>query len=137
MKIELSRIPLEGLTLAEELNPRVLDLDTEIVKFRGPIRAKAGVWRITDVIMAKLTLTAVMYAQCSRCLGEFETDFSKEVTLHFSTDGLGNVLDLDPEIREEIMLDCPLKPLCKESCKGLCARCGKNLNEGGCSCGTT
>jgi uncharacterized protein len=137
VKIELSRIPLEGLTLAEELNPQVLDLDTEIVKFRGPIRAKAGVWRIADVIMAQLSLTAVMYAQCSRCLGEFETDLRKVVTLNFSTEDLGKVLDLDPEIREEIMLDYPLKPLCKEDCKGLCARCGKNLNEGGCSCGTT
>lgn len=137
MKIEISKIPLDGLILTEELSPKALGLDTEIVGFSSPVRARAELWRITNAITASFKLCAQMRMQCSRCLEEFEIDFSKEFTLNFSTEGMGNFLDLDPDIMEEIMLDYPLKPLCKGSCKGLCARCGKNLNEGGCSCGTT
>ena len=124
MKIEISKIPLEGLALTEELSPKALDLDTEIVRLSSPVSAKADLWRITNAITASLKLSAKMRTQCSRCLEEFEIDFSKEFTLNFSTDGMGNLLDLDPDIREEIMLDYPIKPLCRPDCKGICVHCG-------------
>jgi uncharacterized protein len=43
-------------------------------------------------------------------------------------------LDVLPSVEEQIMLEMPSKTLCKEDCKGLCYKCGKNLNEGECSC---
>ncbi len=43
-------------------------------------------------------------------------------------------LDTAPLLRDDILLEFPSKLLCKESCKGLCPRCGKNLNEGSCAC---
>jgi uncharacterized protein len=49
-------------------------------------------------------------------------------------EGRSRTIDLGPDIREEIILDYPVKPLCKPDCKGLCPTCGKNLNEGQCNC---
>jgi len=46
----------------------------------------------------------------------------------------GDRFDLGEVIRELIVLDEPMKHLCSEDCKGLCQRCGKNLNEGPCGC---
>lgn len=43
-------------------------------------------------------------------------------------------LDLDELLRADIILNLPVKYLCKEECKGLCAQCGKDLNQGDCSC---
>ena len=43
-------------------------------------------------------------------------------------------LNLDEFVREEILLFLPNKILCKENCKGLCPKCGKNLNDGKCDC---
>ncbi len=43
-------------------------------------------------------------------------------------------LDTDALLRDDILLELPSKFLCKESCKGLCPKCGKNLNEGSCNC---
>ncbi len=43
-------------------------------------------------------------------------------------------LDTVSLLRDDILLELPSKFLCKESCKGLCPKCGKNLNEGECSC---
>lgn len=43
-------------------------------------------------------------------------------------------LDTDALLRDDILLELPSKFLCKESCKGLCPKCGKNLNEGNCNC---
>lgn len=46
----------------------------------------------------------------------------------------GELLDLQPLVRDAILLDLPLAPLCDEACKGLCPTCGADLNEGSCSC---
>ena len=43
-------------------------------------------------------------------------------------------LDLYVPLYEEILLEFPTRLLCDEECKGLCQKCGKNLNEGECSC---
>jgi uncharacterized protein len=46
----------------------------------------------------------------------------------------GKVIDLDPIVREQILLALPAYPVCRESCKGLCTVCGGNLNERECGC---
>ena len=47
---------------------------------------------------------------------------------------VGRVVDLDPILREQVVLALPGYPVCQEGCKGLCSVCGKNLNEGECGC---
>ena len=46
----------------------------------------------------------------------------------------GMRLDLTALVREDLLLALPAKFLCREDCKGLCPMCGKNLNDGSCSC---
>lgn len=46
----------------------------------------------------------------------------------------GDHLELAPMLREQVILTSPMHPLCREQCLGLCARCGKDLNEGPCHC---
>jgi uncharacterized protein len=46
----------------------------------------------------------------------------------------GNQLELAPMLREHVILSAPMQPLCGDDCLGLCAQCGKNLNEGPCRC---
>ena len=82
-------------------------------------------------------MRAVLAASCSRCLEEFEWQFNKDVQLSYPIDSSATFIDLNPDIREDIMLDYPIKPLCKLNCEGLCLKCGKNKNEGGCNCGST
>jgi uncharacterized protein len=50
----------------------------------------------------------------------------------YKVDGLE--IDIEPMLRDAVVLALPLTPVCSEGCKGLCARCGQNLNEGGCAC---
>lgn len=46
----------------------------------------------------------------------------------------GNQLELAPMLREHVILSAPMQPLCNNDCLGLCAQCGKNLNERPCHC---
>lgn len=46
----------------------------------------------------------------------------------------GKSIDLDPLVREQVLLALPMHAVCREDCKGLCGSCGQNLNEGECGC---
>jgi len=46
----------------------------------------------------------------------------------------GESVDLEPILREQLVLAVPYAPLCREDCKGLCPQCGTNLNQGTCAC---
>ena len=48
----------------------------------------------------------------------------------------GKTIDLDPIVREQVLLALPMNAVCREDCKGLCAQCGQNLNEKQCGCVT-
>ena len=137
MKITINQVPAEGLYVKEEIDPAELDLETDLIKLRSPVKLAAQVTRITNALSIDLNIRAVIFADCSRCLNEFEWVFDKDLKLHYVLESSDVFIDLKPNIREEIILDYPIKPLCSVSCKGLCTKCGKNKNEGGCNCALT
>lgn len=134
MRIEVIRIPQEGLALEENIPAAGLDLGLGTVELKEPLRIKAQVHRITNAVSVDLWLNAVMSSACSRCLNEFDINIGKKIKLGYPVDRPDQVIDLNPDIREEIILDSPMKPLCRPDCKGLCPKCGKNLNESKCNC---
>src|SRR5262245_4700696 len=62
--------------------------------------------------------------------GENRVDEDSITEVHFD----GFRIDLDALLAEQIYLALPLKPLCREGCRGLCSRCGANLNLSACGC---
>ncbi|OGX40586.1 MAG: hypothetical protein A2984_00970 [Omnitrophica WOR_2 bacterium RIFCSPLOWO2_01_FULL_41_12] len=137
MKININQIPTGGLTLEEDESASALDLETETIKFPQALRIKARLFKITNIVSADVILSTALRTICSRCLNEIEIDFQKSLKLNYQVSKSEQVVDLNPEIREEIIVDYPLKPLCSQNCKGLCPKCGKNLNEGDCYCAST
>jgi uncharacterized protein len=137
VNIIINQVPAEGLHLEEELKSEELDLETALIKFRHPLKLAARISRITNALTIDLNIKAVIFADCSRCLTEFEWVFNKDLQLNYALESSDVFIDLKPNIREEIILDYPIKPLCKLNCKGLCLKCGKNKNEGGCNCALT
>ena len=88
---------------------------------------------------------------CDRCLTETEVPieifFSKEIDMKQSAEGRiddldetdfidGYNLDTEKLVYGELLLNWPMKTLCRDDCKGICKKCGKNLNEGDCGCDT-
>ena len=72
---------------------------------------------------------------CDRCLKETEEnqvhEFDEEIDESEITDG---ILDITELVRDTLIAAQPIKNLCKQDCKGLCPKCGKNLNDGECDC---
>lgn len=84
--------------------------------------------------------------ECARCLEPFQETLTAEVCELAYSPGhateedayrvMGTDVDLEPMIRDVMVLALPLNPVCSESCKGLCAGCGADLNETVCTCTT-
>lgn len=68
---------------------------------------------------------------------DFEPEASFELETVDEEGYTGKQIDLTPAMREQILLSIPPSPVCREDCKGLCAICGKDLNEGACDCDRT
>ena len=137
MKINITQVPADGLYLEKEINPSELDLETDLIKFRTPLELKVRFLRITNALTVDLNIKAILFSTCCRCLSEFEWEFNKYAQLNYPLETSDTLVDLSDAIREEVILDYPIKPLCQPDCLGLCAKCGKNKNEGGCNCGST
>lgn len=134
MKIRANQIPIEGLAVEEDIEAKELDIETNEVKFHEPLRVKGWITKITNAVSASLKLTGAFYIDCSRCLEKFKIDLDKTLKLNFQVEMSDDVIDFDTDIREEIILDYPMKPLCKPDCKGICPKCGNNLNDETCKC---
>ena len=117
----------------EEIDSDDLDIDIGVMHFPDAIRVKAEAWKTGNDLTVQAHVEGERYFTCSMCLEEFNNVFEKDITLHYDIKGLESVT-IDTDIREEIILEHPIRILCRPDCRGLCAFCGANLNDGACDC---
>jgi uncharacterized protein len=129
--INTDEIPKSGLKLKKEINASEGDLNSDEIIFLQPIRIEAKIEKIRNEVIAKVSLSAIVKMRCARCLEWYETKEDKEFTRSYEVPQ-NRQIDLWRDLREDLILDYPMKPLCSKDCKGLCQFCGQNLNEGSC-----
>ena len=124
----------------------IADIDIDgVFPFRTPIDVTATAKNRASLVSLSIRACFSYSRSCDRC----STDFTREMDLLFEhklaqtlvDDGNDDYietpdfkLELDDIVISDILLSLPQKNLCKDDCKGLCQICGKNLNEGDCSC---
>ncbi len=134
MKISLKKFSDdESQIFEEDIDAEELDVDIGVMHFPEPIHVKAEVWKNKEDLTVQVHVEGGRLFTCSLCLEEFDNVFEKDMTLHYDIKGLDSVT-IDQEVREEIMLDHPIRVLCRPDCRGLCSFCGANLNDGSCDC---
>ena len=134
MKIRLKGIEDNKAEMyEEEIDSADLDIDIGVMHFPETILVKAEAWKSGDDLTVNAHVEAEQSLTCSLCLEEFNNVFEKDITLHYDIKGLESVT-IDSDIRDEIILEHPIRILCKPDCRGLCPACGANLNQGPCGC---
>ena len=120
------------------------------VSFPSPMKVVGEITNTAGYMRMQLTTSVDYQAECARCLtpvcGCFSLDLEKTVA---TKDMLGDVdedklddyaivedgfLDMDELLLLQMEMEFPVRFLCKDDCRGLCQRCGKNLNDGPCNC---
>ena len=115
---------------------------------KKPVETKGAVKSRADVVAID-ALSKVFYSgQCDRCGQDinnvYDIETKRDIVTKTHTDENDELivvpdmrLDLGELIFSEVVLGLPMKHLCKEDCKGICGKCGKNLNVSDCDCRET
>jgi uncharacterized protein len=127
-----------------ELVLPVSDLDLHDERFRGDdeVAVRLRLESLTDGIVVAGEVTAPWHGICRRCAvatgGEVCCEvhelYQEVLTDPDAFELRGDQLDLEPMVREVLLLDAPSSPLCRDDCAGLCPTCGAPLDRSSCSC---
>ncbi|MGB9825448.1 MAG: YceD family protein [Desulfofundulus sp.] len=154
MEVDVSSIRYSvGASLKVELKERwgAITWGGEEVKLLDPVTVKLTITNTGELLLANGRLETSLLLTCSRCLERFpyalEAPFvigyrevKKKMPEEPEDEDLevrgftGDRIDITDDVRDTLYLALPMKPLCRQDCLGLCPRCGKNLNEGPCTC---
>ncbi|MBM4338538.1 MAG: DUF177 domain-containing protein [Deltaproteobacteria bacterium] len=159
LTIKVDDIPDEGLELKWKEEPETLsgyleELSEHQFEFDSPLESEANIRKIGGSVFIKGGVQTVLRMHCVRCLKEISHPFSsgfemvlqpfkgsslaeetelssKELESNFFE---GGEIHLSEIACEQVFLEVPIQPLCQEECKGLCPKCGKDLNISSCDC---
>jgi uncharacterized protein len=162
MFIEIRELELHPVDFAENLPAGAIDLgpdfrQTAALKATGRaqlVEENHGKHLVIQDIRLAGELQTKIETDCARCLEPVALDIERKFDLLYRPLGSdagraelsvtaaeaevgyyqGDGLLLEDALREQVLLAIPLKSLCREDCRGLCAHCGKSLNEDQCSC---
>ena len=154
MRIRVDNIPEDGLRIQGTIDPSSIELNMPGHSLIEPLAFAGRAVRSFEDIIVEGKLTGSVESQCGRCLCSFKMPLDMVVEIVFvpqeeplADDGgtievdedfsyiVGNDIDLSQEIKDLIIVNLPISPVCREDCKGLCTQCGVDLNTGPCRCG--
>lgn len=147
MKINVSKLS-EGTHEYDLLaEPNEIGLDDQ---FKDTIHVDVMLEKTSRQIHLKGHVSTVGHFQCDRCIDEFHLRIGTTYEMFYITEESEmsrfvpdqvqlippdlNEIDIGEDVRQMVLLAIPQKLLCKESCAGLCPRCGRNLNREQCIC---
>ena len=121
-----------------------LELELSQVPEDRPIEADLLLESVVEGILVTGPLRGSMRFSCARCLKTFEQPFDLQVNELFAAEvepeddeyplGPEGAIDIEPMVRDAVLLSMPFSPLCRADCAGLCERCGGDRNIGECTC---
>ena len=162
MLIRVQDLEIRNQDFAEKLQPGTIDFGRElqqsgVMQVRGRaelIREHCGGRDYVADIRLVGELAGHFEVSCARCLEPVPQEVSRSFDLIYRPLGVdrrkeevsiseaeteigyyeGEGLELEDVLREQVLLAVPIKTVCRIDCKGLCPRCGQNLNQGSCTC---
>ncbi|MBN1823290.1 MAG: DUF177 domain-containing protein [Endomicrobiales bacterium] len=96
------------------------------------LKADFSITKNADSFLLNGSVSGQIEISCSRCLETFRLPITAKLNKVYPESTV--LIDVEEEIRQEVILTIPVKPLCGEQCKGLCQICGINRNKGTCNC---
>ena len=154
MRIDVRELELGPLALKGEIPPAELGFDPSEIEILAQIQMDLTADRQGLEVRVRGRLTTNVGLPCSRCLEPVQfpvtTEFDQfyesntehplhgEIALQVRDTEIGfysgDFIEANDIAREQILLSLPMKPICREDCKGLCPHCGKNRNLKDCNC---
>jgi uncharacterized protein len=156
MLIDLSRFRGGLEHLERTYDSEAFGKDADAFRVVAPVEVSADLRKDTKKVRLVGRVTTTLELDCSRCLDSYTVPIDAKFDVLFLPAGantgdaeqevaeedLGvsfykdDTIDLGEVLREQFYLALPMKPLCREECRGLCPVCGRNRNRETCECQT-
>ncbi|MBO5723932.1 MAG: DUF177 domain-containing protein [Lentisphaeria bacterium] len=137
IRINTAQIEEEGLFLEGEEDSAILELegsnDGAELEVLSNIEYKLHASMVEHDLLVNGSALVTLRTVCARCLKQITLQAGKKDVCIYREKVAEEIVDITDEIREDILLELPLRFLCSEDCKGLCA-CGADLNTEKCRC---
>lgn len=157
MLLDLSHLRSGIEHIDRQFEPSLFSTAQDGFRVVAPVAVVADVRKDAQKFRLVGKLKATVELECSRCLDAFRVPIDLSFDLVFlpatensgdgerevADDDLGvsfykdSVIDLGDVMREQLYLALPMKPLCRDDCRGLCPICGANWNRESCECQAT
>lgn len=154
IRIELDSIPdgSSHIDLVEDAGGLDIAVESGIQSFESPLGLALDIVRSSGEIVIRGKAGVEVVLDCGRCLKQYRTRLEAPLNIMCTfgalapeevdgcRDGVIEIptnaryIDISGEVRSELMVRMPVKPLCDAACKGLCPKCGADLNETSCTC---
>jgi uncharacterized protein len=149
LKVSLKALERGEVAIREQVAPDDALWEGAGVTLSRPLEVELAARSVGEGVLVRGRLRTAVRLACRRCLTQVEREIDDTVDLLFEpiedgeddADGevyplppRGDTLDLGDAVREQLLLRAPAFALCTEACRGLCARCGADLNQGECDC---
>ncbi|MFA7467076.1 MAG: DUF177 domain-containing protein [Desulfotomaculaceae bacterium] len=145
-KLKMSRGERVDFYCLEKLPP--LSVEGEDIKFAQEVEYRLSLTNADDAIVIDGMINVDLLVQCNRCLDSFvypmEAHFQETYCdSNFSQPGgkqpdwvpfSGDQIDIAPEVTQTILVNLPMRFICRADCRGLCSVCGADLNNNQCQC---
>lgn len=157
MFIALKDLAVQPVVISEVLKAGAVDLRSPDFRQVGVLTVEAVASLVSEEVRVRGELQVRVETECSRCLERmgipvhkpFDLFYRPSRTLQPTSRGeeielkrpeldvgfmVGDKLEFNDTLRELILMEMPMKPICRPDCRGLCLQCGTNLNAGTCGC---
>ncbi|NOZ12896.1 MAG: DUF177 domain-containing protein [Acidobacteria bacterium] len=154
MRIEVAKIEQRPIKGDFRIRDREMDSDSTDGFTIKDCRVEYELYRISESeLMLKSHYSGSINLVCTTCLEAYDEEVNHSFSLLFTADPAelegfvppddmdsdvqlltGDVIDLERQVLDTMRLNIPMAHQCRESCRGICPTCGKNLNEGDCDC---
>ena len=154
LSLNLARIKDAQERFEQVYTPEQLAAGDDVFRLAEPVRLAFDIFKDKDQFRLIGSVQTTLEMPCSRCLEPFtlpvDSPFDLRYQPHARNTGDGereieeddlttafyenDTIDLGQLMREQFFLALPMKPLCRDDCKGLCPTCGTNWNKGPCDC---
>ncbi len=106
-------------------------MEREDIHLDQPFDVEAFIALADEELVVHAEIHCSLRLSCARCLEDFVSTLVTDATFSYAVKPT-DVVDVTDDVRQEIMVDYPMVPICRPDCKGLCRSCGQNLNLASC-----
>lgn len=138
----------------EDASLDILKCGPDLYDFKEPLHWQADITNTGGALLVTGTVEGVATGTCARCLDAVDVVLTGEIEGYYLTSPeeaapedleddefdylpADKAIDMAPLIESALLLELPSVLLCRDDCKGICPRCGADLNEGPCACETS